>query len=170
MPGFKISPEHIAEAETELARLDKSIDEDTRRRNALRDYVRAARALYPEGAPETSSPPLPEKRGSLFPTDEPDEQPDVANLQGMVEQIANDSLQPISKATMKIKLKQAGIAQKRVHGSYFYVAIERLKKRGRISVLPDGTLWKAQSQHQPNQGAGGESLAGDRAAPLEAAS
>jgi hypothetical protein len=167
MPGFKLSPEHIAEAETELARLDKSIEEDTRRRNALRDYVRAARALYPEEAPEVPSPPTPQNRASLFPTDD---QTDASNLQRMVEQIANDSPQPISKAMMKIKLKQAGIAQERVHGSYFYVAIERLKKRGRISVLADGTLWKAQSRDQTNQGAGGESLAGDRAAPSEAAS
>jgi hypothetical protein len=167
MSGFKISPEHIAEAETESARLDKSIDEDTRRRDALREYVRAARALNPEVTSEPPPSPALESRASLFPADE---QPDAVNLQGMVEKIANDSQQPVSKAMMKIKLKQAGIAQERVHGSYFYVAIERLKKRGRISVLPDGTLWKAQSEHQTNQGAGGESSTGDRAAPLEAAS
>jgi hypothetical protein len=147
MSNFKISPEHIADAESELARLDKSIDDDTRRRNALRDYVRAARILYPANPSEASPTPPPEERRSLFPTDgEPDELDDASNLQGMVEQIANDSPQPVSKAMMKIRLKQAGIAQKRVHGSYFYVAIDRLKKRGRISVLPDGTLWKAQSQ------------------------
>ena len=93
------------------------------------------------------------------------------NMMALIENLANHSNYPMSKSELKANLLEAGVHESRLK-SYFYVAIDRLKKKGRVTVLQDGRLWRAgyaEPQHQTNQGAGGEPLAGDRAAPLEAA-
>lgn len=146
MPGFTIPPEQITQAELELARLERVIEDASRRRDAVRAFLRAAGILrHDDNIGSEEAPSLTEEPEEPI-TDERIPDHDSSNLQGLVEEIANASSEPISKALMKTKLKIAGVAADRAHGSYFYVAVDRLRKKGRISVLEDGRIWKANPQ------------------------
>jgi hypothetical protein len=60
----------------------------------------------------------------------------------LIERIANQSNRPITKSEMRSRLEAAGVNGAGV-GTYFYVAVARLKESGRITMLGDGCLWKA---------------------------
>jgi hypothetical protein len=64
------------------------------------------------------------------------------NMTSAIEAIVNSSDKPLTKATMKTRLSALDFPEHRL-GNYFYTCIQRLKGKQRISVLPDGRLWKA---------------------------
>jgi hypothetical protein len=64
------------------------------------------------------------------------------NLMGTLRTLANESPKPIPKADLKKMLIHAGIPADRVNGTYFYLAIRKLKDKGRVSVKADGSIWK----------------------------
>ena len=136
---FTINNDQIEQAKRERDRHESIIANSQRRIAALDHFLSAAAILGANvGDGQASGPP------AISPaTDEEPADSGSTNLMGILAQIANESPRPVSKAMMKIKLKQAGVSHDRVHGSYFYVAVDRLKKKGRITVLEDGTLWKA---------------------------
>jgi hypothetical protein len=67
---------------------------------------------------------------------------DNTNLMGTLRTLANENPKPIPKADLKKMLIHAGIPADRVNGTYFYLAIRKLKDKGRVSVQPDGSIWK----------------------------
>jgi len=60
---------------------------------------------------------------------------------GTMATLINESPKPLTKAELKAKLKAIGVPDERL-GTYFYVAIKRLKDHERIKVLEDGRVWK----------------------------
>ena len=163
-PEFVITPEQIAMARSERARHEAIIAASQRRMAAIDQFLSAAAILSVDGQE-------PPDESANHPIPEPEDSPGGAelNVMALIENLANHSNYPMLKSEVKANLSAAGVHELRLK-SYFYVAIDRLKKKGRVSVLKDGRLWRAgyvEPQHQKNQGAGGEPLAGDRAAPLE---
>jgi hypothetical protein len=67
---------------------------------------------------------------------------DPGNMMEAMELIANSNDRPLTKSTMKARLMTLGYADERM-GNYFYTCVARLKNKGRITVLPDGRMWKA---------------------------
>jgi Fe2+ transport system protein FeoA len=63
------------------------------------------------------------------------------NLIDAIEQISNESANPISKAEIRQRLRAMGLPLENFN-NYFYVAIRRLRSRRRISVLEDGRIWR----------------------------
>jgi hypothetical protein len=162
---FIIAPEQISTARAERARHEAIIASSQRRIAAIDQFLSAAALLSGEGqepSAESAKPPISEAAPSHA----------ESNVMALIENLANHSNRPMAKSELKTHLLEAGIHESRLK-SYFYVAIDRLKRKGRVTVLHDGRLWRAgyvEPQHVTNQGAGGEPLAGGRAAPLEAAS
>jgi len=62
-------------------------------------------------------------------------------LVAAIEKLANDASRPISKKELKRILAEQGFASDRL-ANYFYTAIHRLKAKERITVMPDGSVWK----------------------------
>ena len=56
---------------------------------------------------------------------------------------ANRAMAPLTKPELKSLLRSQGWSSEKIEGAYLYVAISKLKKRGRISELPGGRIWKA---------------------------
>ncbi len=65
-----------------------------------------------------------------------------SSLTEAIERLANVSRSPLSKKELKAKLLAENFAENRL-GAYFYTVLMRLKKKGRISILDDGSVWKA---------------------------
>lgn len=63
------------------------------------------------------------------------------NLIDAIEKIANESAHPVSKAALRRRLFAMGLPTKKLN-NYFYQAIRRLRSKGRISVLNDGSIWR----------------------------
>lgn len=61
-----------------------------------------------------------------------------------INRIANESTTPVSKAELRQRLSGMGLPPSRFT-NYFYTAINRLKRKRRITVLDDGTVWKSPS-------------------------
>jgi hypothetical protein len=131
--GFTVTPALIDQAKTEKDKLEQDIANAQRKLGLVNQFLRLAAAYVDESEPEE-----PEN------TEESEQHNDLkpSNIMGWIARIANESPRPVPKAEMKIRLTSIGVPENRL-GNYFYVAIDRLKKNGRISVLPDGRVWKA---------------------------
>jgi hypothetical protein len=62
-----------------------------------------------------------------------------------IEKIANEVGVPIPRKELKRLLKRQGFPNDRL-GNYFYTAVHRLKGKKRITVQPDGSVWRAPSK------------------------
>jgi hypothetical protein len=127
------TPEAIAQWEKEKDRLEKLIVDSQRKLGAVQQLLRAAAILGAKIEEEEE-----EEEGAKGEAPEVDS----SNLMGLIAKYANESLRPITKSDMKARLIEAGIEENRLR-SYFYVAIARLKRKERISVLDDGRIWRA---------------------------
>ena len=88
------------------------------------------------------------------------------NMTEAIEKIANETGTPIPRKELKRLLKKQGFPNDRL-GNYFYTAVHRLKGKKRITVQPDGSVWRAPSK---TSGRWRQILARDRAAPWKAVS
>jgi hypothetical protein len=131
------TPEAIKRWEKEKDRLEGILAETQRKLGAVHSLLRAATILGPAAISEEEPEDV-----QIAEETTPAEEPESSNMMGMIRQFANESVKPITKSEMKSKLVAAGIPDNRL-GSYFYVAIDRLKKKDKITVLDDGRIWKA---------------------------
>jgi hypothetical protein len=136
-PGFVITPEMVEQAEHEKARLEHDIADAQRKLGLITNFLRLAAAYREDSEAE-----------AVEKTEESDvapvegEEVDPSNMMGMIAKIANESTRPLTKTELKAKLVEIGTDEGRL-GSYFYVAVDRLKKKDRICVLDDGRVWRA---------------------------
>jgi len=137
MPSFTVTPELLDQAKREKDRLEQDIDEAQRKLALVNQFLRLAAAYSDESKADTEAEAPEEKEES-----EETESVDPSNMMGLIRHIANESTKPITKSEMKAKLFAAGMPKGRL-GSYFYVAVDRLKKKDRITVLDDGRIWRA---------------------------
>jgi hypothetical protein len=140
IPGFTVTPELLDQAKREKDRLEQDIVEAQHKLALINQFLRLAEAYSDEPKPGTEVEAPEETEESEEP--EESESVDPSNMMGLISQIANESAKPITKAEMKVKLVAAGMPKGRL-GSYFYVAVDRLKKKDRITVLEDGRIWRA---------------------------
>ncbi len=137
MPSFTVTPELLDQAKREKDRLEQDIDEAQRKLALVNQFLRLAAAYSDESKADTKAE-APEEKEEI----EESESVDPSNMMDLIRRIANGSAKPITKTEMKAKLAAAGIQESRL-GSYFYVAVDRLKKKDRITVLEDGRIWRA---------------------------
>lgn len=71
---------------------------------------------------------------------------DPTNFMGTLFQIINASPKPLSKKDLKAEAEAKGLDKEKLDGTYFYVALNRMKKARRISVHKDGNVWKMNSK------------------------
>ena len=64
------------------------------------------------------------------------------NFMGAIRRLANDSTKPILKSELKEMLRKEGFSTSQVGGTYFYVAIKKLKDKGSITVDDNGNVWR----------------------------
>ena len=135
--GFEITPEMVDDAQHEKDRLEEIINDAQRKHGLILQFLRLAAAYKIE--------PQPEQAETTSENEQPDqvEELDASNLMGTLTHVANETPKPLTKKELKTALVAAGVDEARVSGPYFYVAIDRLKKKERISVLEDGRVWKA---------------------------
>lgn len=151
-PDVLLTTAQIEQWERDAAALARKIADDQTQLNELRSKLKAAEFFRPkkvaqffEHFPDT---PLPLRDAApVAPVVEaaPDSDGDGAddnNLVGAIERIANASTKPIAKASLRGLLAAEGFAPDRL-SNYFYTAIRRLKIKRRITVLDDGSLWRA---------------------------
>lgn len=136
-PRFTLSPELIEQAKREKARLEQEVTDAQQKLAAIKELLRAATLFTDELDADTAAE-VAEKLEEIQET----EAPDPSNIMASIAYIANESPKAMTKAEMKEKLIEAGVPRNRL-GSYFYVAIDRLKKKDRITVLDDGRIWRA---------------------------
>lgn len=138
-PGFTITPEMLDQAKHEKERLEGEISDRQRKLGLVTQFLRMAAAYHQnEDAAETTE--ITEEKFVI--SEEPKEETDPSNMMAAIARIANDSTKPMTKPELKAKLIEFGIKENRL-GSYFYVAIDRLKEKERICVLDDGRVWRA---------------------------
>jgi hypothetical protein len=71
----------------------------------------------------------------------PEPTAETTTMISAIADIANTSDKPVTKAAMKARLLALGFPKDRL-GNYFYICVARLKRKHRISVLPNGNIWK----------------------------
>jgi hypothetical protein len=139
VPGFTITREMVDQAKHEKDRLESEIADLQRKLGLVAQFLRMASAYYQEEADADAS----EASEEISSTESPQQEDiDPSNMTAAIARIANDSAKPITKSELKAKLIESGIKENRL-GSYFYVAIDRLKEKERICVLDDGRVWRA---------------------------
>lgn len=126
-PNISFTPEEIELWKAEKDRLQEILGDAQQRLGAVNQLLNAAAVL----APDVFSQEVKE---------EPEEELDPSNLMGTLVKIVNASEKPMTKAELKEALRAAGVDPGRIEGTYFYVALNRLKKKNRIFVHPDGTI------------------------------
>ena len=127
---------YLDNLKTKEAELERGIAEMQGQLDAIKEQRAAAAVLF--SAQHTVQRP---EASSLFPI-EPKEADDGKDLTAAVERIANDAPAPLSKTHVRAQLRRAGFPDNRL-GNYFYTVIKRLKESKRISVQPDGKIWKS---------------------------
>lgn len=88
----------------------------------LQRKIAAARVLLPEIAIEQTA--------------------DGQNFMGAIRRLANESIKSLSKPELKEMLKKEGFPDHQVGGTYFYVAIKKMKDKGQITVDDNGNVWR----------------------------
>ena len=133
------TPEQIADMEREEARLTEVMNDTRHKLDSVRMILRGAKA-FQKVEDKPIEPPKSEE--------EVDETPSSAvvpsNMMGTLAKIVNEHDDRMSKKELKRALIAAGVDEKRVKGPYFYVALNRLYDRDRITLYQDGTIGKAE--------------------------
>ncbi len=81
--------------------------------------------------------------GKVFlPADSVEDDGARQNFMGTMADIVNTAAKPIAKADLKEMMKKRGFPEHQVAGTYFYLAIKKLKAAERVSVLADGSIGK----------------------------
>jgi hypothetical protein len=166
--GINISPETIAAWKREKADLEQQFQKlqaklalVVRNLNAAEVLAMAAGGALGTPAPVTPEASLAATRSAVVHAavvsanlrrhatyygggsdDSPPTDEDPGNMTLAIERLANESQQPMTKKEMKRRLVDEGFAASRLT-SYFYTPIKRLKDQNRISILPDGRIWRA---------------------------
>lgn len=122
MPSITVSEADIRQWEADAAVLEKKLAE-------MREDIRAARQLMRLRAQQQA----PSAPMNTFGTE---------NLMGAIAQLASEAAEPITKAELKAKLEKLGFPKKRLNSNYFYVAIMKQREKNKISVLPNGSIWR----------------------------
>jgi hypothetical protein len=130
-PSISFTPEEIERWEAERDRLKSLISESHQRLAAINQLLGAAAVL--------NAGPVEPQAEAGEEGNEPEEL-DPANLMGSIVKIVSGSSEPMTKAELKEALHKAGVDPGRIKGTYFYVALNRLKKHGRIVINSDGTV------------------------------
>jgi hypothetical protein len=128
----------IRRMEAEKARLEKVIADAQRELAPITERLRAVAVLA--GPPMEAAP---SKSNGLF--ESPDTAGEAQNMTEAIEKIANETGTPIPRKELKRLLKKQGFPNDRL-GNYFYTAVHRLKGKKRITVQPDGSVWRAPSK------------------------
>lgn len=134
--AITITFDDIDAKRAEVRKHDEAIARHTAERAKAMEWLRAAEVLT-------------EGLASMLATghDPAPEPPNPNDLTAAIEKLANEAPQPITKATLRDRLREQGFAEGRLV-NYFYTAIMRLKKRGRIIVLRDGRVWKCGAEEK----------------------
>jgi len=64
------------------------------------------------------------------------------NLMGTITELANNAPEPLTKAELRAQLIARDFPKVRVTSNYFYLALKKLEGKNKISVLPDGRIWR----------------------------
>jgi hypothetical protein len=137
-PVFTLTTSKLAEWQHELTAIDQEISAKQRRRQFLAERLHAAAVLMGSAAGhgETSESKVPLQAETLF---------DAAKHKAMidaVEKMANESPRPIAKGDVRKRLLEMGYPEGSL-GNYFYTVVARLKGKNRISVMPNGSIWRS---------------------------
>ena len=62
------------------------------------------------------------------------------NFMGAIRRLANEAQKPLPKSELKEMLRKEGFPDHQVGGTYFYVAIKKLKDKGSIAVDDAGNV------------------------------
>jgi hypothetical protein len=119
--------------QAERAELEKVISDAQKRLLEVNKRLDAAAVLSGAAAPHVIG---------LFGDEDEAGSEEGENLTSAIEEIANGSPVPVSKGDLKKLLAKQGFAASRL-ANYFYTAIHRLKRKGKITVRSDGSIWKA---------------------------
>lgn len=119
----------------EKAVLERDIAVMQKRLVFLHRRLRAAGLLIGEKAPDETT---------LFNQARPLSPEGRLRLIDAIERIANQSTRPISRAELRHRLSALGLPPSSFN-NYFYTAINRLNRKRRITLLDDGSVWKALS-------------------------
>jgi len=160
-----LTVEQIEQWEREAADLAHRIAEDQASLEDLRQKLKYAQFFKPKKSPfndfftaEPNASPAQQAPASApwaKPADpwpkpaQPTLVNDSADLTAAIERIANASARPVAKKALKATLAAEGFAPDRL-ANYFYTAIHRLKGKERITVLDDGSVWKAPAVLEAN--------------------
>jgi hypothetical protein len=132
------TPKQIADMEREESRLVEIMNDTRHKLESVRWILRGAKAFSQEV--EEKQPELPEPPNGTGSESEVG----PSNMMGTIAKIANGRDTTMSKKELKDALLAAGVEENRVKGPYFYVALNRLHEKGRITLYEDGTVGKAQ--------------------------
>jgi hypothetical protein len=121
--------------------LEREIAERQRKLSAINDRLQAVAKL---GVEVPRSEPPAHANGK----DETEDEADGRSLTEAIERIAKAALAPLSKKDLKTKLLAEKFAEDRL-GPYFYTVVMRLKQKGRIRVMDDGSVWRPQTNEAP---------------------
>lgn len=145
-----LTTDQIDQWERRSADAARIIAEQQARLEDLRTKLKAAEIFRPKPIPERDrqlfvEPPLLANDDTFFQhtitSEPPPSSRDGDNMVAAIEKIANEAPRPISKKQLKKTLAEQGFAPERL-ANYFYTAIHRLKAKERITVMPDGSVWK----------------------------
>jgi len=141
-----ITPDTLREWQREAARLMADAEAKKAQANTLLARVEAGRLLLgidtisaTGGKVETMTP---DEAAAFADVDAAEGSDAGPNMAASIETIANTSDKPLTKATLKSRLMTLGFPEDRM-GNYFYTVIARLKGKKRITVQPDGRVWRA---------------------------
>jgi hypothetical protein len=136
-PSVTFTAEDIELWRAERDRLLDLLRDTQSRLQAVNQLLSAAAVLSPSSLEEKP--------------EEASDELDPTNVMGTMVRVANAAEKPMTKADLKEALREAGVEPERIEGSYFYVALNRLKKKERITVLPDGRVGPAKQAPQSPQ-------------------
>ena len=141
VPVFILTNEKLAEWQKEMEQLERDIAAKQKRHAFLAGRLHAVAVLTGK-EPEDREPLAAE---TLFDQAKP-ARADHKNMMGAVDKMANEAHRPISKADVRKILAEMSFPEGSL-GNYFYTVIARLKAKRRITVMPNGDIWRAPAKN-----------------------
>jgi hypothetical protein len=129
---LNLPPDLVERYKREKARLEQDIAEAQRKLVAVNQVLRAALVLGEAADSHEESEAEKAQENQAI---------DPENVMGTMAALINQAPKPLTKPELKAQLHAVGVPDERL-GSYFYVAIKRLKDHERIKVLDDGRVWR----------------------------
>ncbi len=129
-PIFTLTSQKLADWRGEKELLERDIATRQKRLVEINERLKAAEVLMGKASGEAT----------LFEIEAPSSS--GATLIDTIEKIANESPSPVPKAELRDRLTALGFPPSSLT-NYFYTVIMRLKNKQRITVRPDGSLWRA---------------------------